>query len=49
MYFTLNQLPGVNIDPVVAPIVTGGAVYADLAEESRLFLNESCGTARSWT
>ena len=40
MYFTLNQLPGVNIDPVVAPIVTGGAVYGDLEEESRLFLNE---------
>ena len=40
MYFTLNQLPGVNIDPVVAPIVAGGAVYGDLEEESRRFLNE---------
>jgi hypothetical protein len=40
MYFTLNQLPGVNIDPVVAPIVAGGGVFGDLEEESRLFLNE---------
>ena len=36
MYFTLNQLPGVIIDPTVAPIVAGGAVYADLEEESQL-------------
>lgn len=40
IYFTLNQLPGVNIDPAVAPIVQGGAVFGDMAEESKRFLNE---------
>ena len=40
MYFTLNQLPGVNIDPALVPMVAGGAVYADLEEESERFLTE---------
>jgi hypothetical protein len=40
MYFLLNQLPGTTVDATKFPIVAGGAVYADLEEESRLFLND---------
>ncbi len=40
MYFLLNQLPGTRVDETKFPIVAGGAVYADLEEESRLFLND---------
>ena len=40
IYFTLNQLPGVNIDPVVAPIVQSGAVFGDMEEEAKRFTNE---------
>jgi hypothetical protein len=39
-YFFLNQLPGTLIDATKFPIVEGGALYADLAVESRLFLND---------
>jgi len=40
MYFLLNQLPGTAIDATKFTIVAGGGVYADLQEESRLFLND---------
>jgi len=40
MYFLLNQLPGTTIDATKFPIVGGGGVFADLEEESRLFLND---------
>ena len=39
-YFTLNQLPGVNIDESKFPIVAGGALYADLYQASQLFLGD---------
>ena len=39
IYFTLNQLPGVIIDPALFPIVEGGAVYSDMAEESASLLS----------
>jgi hypothetical protein len=41
MYFTLNQLPGVIVDATKFPIVNGGAVYADLEEESYRFLYDA--------
>jgi len=37
-YFFLNQLPATLIDTDTAPIVAGGALYADLETESRMFL-----------
>ena len=37
-YFLLNQLPGTAIDESKFPIVAGGALYADLEVESRMFL-----------
>jgi hypothetical protein len=40
MYFFLNQLPGILIDSAKFPIVGGGAVYADLQVESRMFLSD---------
>jgi Protein of unknown function (DUF1592)/Protein of unknown function (DUF1588)/Protein of unknown function (DUF1595) len=39
-YFLLNQLPGTIIDHGKFPIVAGGALYADLYQESRLFLGD---------
>ena len=39
-YFLLNQLPGTAIDDSEFPIVAGGALYADLEVESRLFLDD---------
>ena len=39
-YFTLNQLPGMIIDETKFPIVAGGALYADLDQESQLFLGD---------
>ncbi len=39
-YFLLNQLPGTAIDERKFPIVAGGALYADLAVESRMFLDD---------
>jgi hypothetical protein len=38
-YFFLNQLPATVIDTDKAPIA-GGALYADLATESRMFLDD---------
>jgi hypothetical protein len=40
-YFTLNQLPGVAIDPTKFPIVAGGYLYADLQAESHAFLDDA--------
>ena len=39
-YFTLNQIGGAIIDPTKFPIVAGGALYADLETESRMFLDD---------
>jgi len=40
-YFLINQLPGANIDPTIVPIVAGGALYADLEMEARMFLDHT--------
>ena len=40
-YFLINQLPGVIIDPTIEPIVAGGALYADLEIEARMFLDHT--------
>ena len=39
-YFLLNQLPATTIDETKFPIVAGGALYADLYQESQLFLGD---------
>ena len=39
-YFLLNQLPRTLIDETKFPIVAGGALYADLYQESKLFLGD---------
>ena len=39
-YFFLNQLPATLIDSDKVPIVAGGALYADLEIESRMFLDD---------
>jgi len=37
--FTLNQLPGVLIDPSVEPAVAGGYIYADMFTEAHMFVD----------
>jgi len=37
--FTLNQLPGVIIDPSVAPAVEGGQIYGDMLTEAHMFVD----------
>ena len=39
-YFLLNVLPATTIDETQFPIVAGGALYADLYQESQLFLGD---------
>jgi hypothetical protein len=40
IYFFLNQLPTTIIDQTKFPITQGGAIYADLEVESRMFLSD---------
>jgi hypothetical protein len=39
IYFRLNRLPALQVDPNLYPIVAGGELYGDLQTESRLFLD----------
>jgi hypothetical protein len=41
IYFFLNQLPAINIDTGLYPIVGGGAIFADLQASSRAFLDDA--------